>query len=114
VKQSRTVSALLAMGFVFGLGCGSEAGVAAEDALPLDETTLVEAADVDAVQAGGDIGASEQALTMPVVQPGGTGQQCVAACTRVSAVDLTGQCCVCNGGVKKFARGPSSSLYLCK
>lgn len=116
MKQSRTVSALLALCFGFGLACGSGTELAGDGASSLDETVLDEAeeADVNAVETAGDIGAVEQAITMPVVEPGGAGQQCVAACTRVSATDLTGVCCVCNGALKKFGRGPTSSIYLCK
>ena len=129
MKQSRTVSALLGLCFAFGLGCGSGADVASDDVLSRDDSALEQhgeegveqdvdqslgETDVDALETAGDIGSVEQAIIMPVVEPGGTGQQCVAACTRFSTTDLTGVCCVCNGAVKKFARGPTASTYLCK
>ena len=39
---------------------------------------------------------------------------CSAACTKISATDVTGQCCTCNG-TKKYARSSwSSTTYLCK
>ena len=113
MHQAKTVLVLLGMCSVFGFGCGSEADVAADET-PVMDDSAVEATHVDSLAAEGDIGSVEQAIIMPVVEPGGTGQQCVAACTRFSTTDLTGVCCVCNGAVKKFARGPTASTYLCK
>jgi hypothetical protein len=95
------------MCFVFGLGCGSEADVTADDTSALEET------DVASMETEGDLGSIEQAINMPVVLPG-PAQQCVSACTRVSTTDITGSCCVCNGAAKKFVRGPTASIYLCK
>ena len=51
---------------------------------------------------------------MPV-NTGGSSQSCISACTRFSSVDITGQCCVCNGATKLFARSTiNSTLYMCK
>ncbi|HKO90120.1 MAG TPA: hypothetical protein VJU61_03145 [Polyangiaceae bacterium] len=108
MNSSRAVSTLLAVCLVFGLGCGSEADVAADEAAALDET------DVASLESESDIGAAEQAITMPALEPGGSAQQCAAACSRTSATDLSGQCCVCNGTAKKFARVATSALYLCR
>jgi hypothetical protein len=39
---------------------------------------------------------------------------CTAACTKVTAVNVAGQCCTC-AGTKKFARSTfNASVYLCK
>jgi hypothetical protein len=39
---------------------------------------------------------------------------CMAACTKVTAASVAGQCCTC-GGTKKFARSAfNASIYLCK
>lgn len=39
---------------------------------------------------------------------------CSAACTKISATDVTGQCCSCNG-TKKYARSSwSATTYLCQ
>jgi hypothetical protein len=96
------------MCFVFALGCGGEADVTADDTSALDET------DVASMETESDLASVEQAITMPVVLPPGPAQQCISACTRVSTTDITGSCCVCNGAAKKFARGPTASIYLCK
>jgi hypothetical protein len=110
VHQSRPVSALLALCLVFGFGCEADVGA--------DDTSVDDSAagliDVDGSEAEGDIGSLEQAITMPAVEPGGNGTECVTACTRSSATDLTGQCCVCNGVAKKFARSPVAVMYVCR
>ena len=95
MKLSLAVSGLLAACVMWGVGCSGA------DELGSDEAQI-------------DVGSSEQALTMPVNEPGGSAQQCAAACTRISATDLSGQCCVCNGAAKKFARGPTPNMYVCK
>jgi hypothetical protein len=39
---------------------------------------------------------------------------CSAACTKISATDITGQCCSCNG-TKRYSRSSwSATTYLCK
>jgi hypothetical protein len=39
---------------------------------------------------------------------------CDAACTKFSATSVAGQCCSCNGSVKKYVRSAfSTSVYLC-
>jgi hypothetical protein len=43
-----------------------------------------------------------------------TSGSCKAACTKVTSVNVAGQCCTC-GGTKKFARSTfNASIYLCK
>lgn len=105
MKLSLAVSGLLAVCAVLGVGCGSAQDVASDDAQGWDG---------DAVEAEGDLASVEQAITMPVTEPGGTAGQCISACTRYSTVDITGACCICNGATKKFARGPVANQYLCK
>lgn len=104
MKLSLGLSGLLAVCVVLGVGCGSADEVGADD---------TQAAG-DAVEADGDLASVEQAITMPVTDPGGTAGQCISACTRFSATDITGACCICNGATKKFARGPAANTYLCK
>lgn len=44
-----------------------------------------------------------------------TSGSCTAACTRVSATNMTGKCCTCGGANKKFARASfNANTYLCK
>lgn len=39
---------------------------------------------------------------------------CTAACTKMSAVDVSGQCCSCSGATRRFVRAMfSSAIYLC-
>lgn len=40
---------------------------------------------------------------------------CTAACTKISATDITGQCCSCSGVTKKFAKSTwSAATFLCQ
>jgi hypothetical protein len=40
---------------------------------------------------------------------------CAAACTKISTIDITGQCCSCNGMSKKFAKSAwSTTTFLCQ
>jgi hypothetical protein len=40
---------------------------------------------------------------------------CSAACTRVSATNIAGQCCSCNGSTKSYVKSSfSASVYLCQ
>jgi hypothetical protein len=106
IRQS-LVSATFAVGLVFCFGCAS-ADEASPDTAP-DEPQQ----GADAVQ--GELGAAEQAITLPLEQPAGGSVQCVAACTRYSTTDLGGLCCACNGAIKAFARHPAiPNMYLCK
>lgn len=44
-----------------------------------------------------------------------TAGSCTAACVKVGASDVSGQCCSCNGVTKKFARSVfSTAVYLCQ
>lgn len=105
MKLSMGVSGLLAVCVVLGIGCGSADEVGSDD---------TQASADDAVETEGDLASVEQAITMPVTEPGGTAGQCISACTRVSTTDITGACCICNGVAKKFAHGPTSLTYLCR
>jgi hypothetical protein len=45
---------------------------------------------------------------------GSTAGSCSAACTKLSSVDIAGQCCTCNGATRTYSRSPfSGSVYLC-
>jgi hypothetical protein len=44
----------------------------------------------------------------------GTGS-CTAACTKISSTNISGDCCICNGETRSFARSAfSTSVYLCQ
>jgi hypothetical protein len=46
---------------------------------------------------------------------GSTAGTCSAACARITASNVTGQCCACGGASKKFARAPwNANTYLCQ
>jgi hypothetical protein len=113
VNHERLVSTLLGACFALGLACGSGDDLAAEDSSALDESS-VSGLESEADLASSEVASLEQAITMPAGGSGGAAQ-CLAACTRVSTVDITGQCCSCSGLLKKFVRAPGTSpLYLCK
>src|SRR5215510_14214054 len=99
------LSGLLTVCVVLGVGCGSSDDVGSDD---------TQAPEGVGVESEGDLASVEQAITMPVTDPGGPAQSCISACTRVSTVDITGTCCICSGATKKFARGPGTSTFLCK
>lgn len=47
--------------------------------------------------------------------PNTSGAACSATCTKVTSSDVTGQCCMCNGGVGSYVRSPfSTAVYLCR
>ena len=108
MNRSKSVSGWLAVCFLFALGCGSGDDVASDD------SSALTGGDGQSVEAEGDIGSAEQAITMPVETPGPAGQ-CIAACNRISTTNITGVCCTCNGATKTFSRSPTiTNLYLCK
>ena len=115
--QSFVRSGMLAAGLTLAVGCSGTDGSdgAFEDAQ--DEVTEEEAAEENASEASPqqDLGANEQAILLPIVEPGPAGQ-CVAACTRFeTSVALQGQCCLCNGELKTFQRASFNQfLYLCR
>lgn len=40
---------------------------------------------------------------------------CSSTCVKIASSDVSGQCCMCGGQAKKYARSPfSSAVYLCK
>jgi len=108
VKHSALVPGVVAVCLALAYGCASSDDMASDDEAVLEDDSA------DSAQLEGDFGSSEQALTMPV-NTGGSSQSCISACTRFSSVDITGQCCVCNGATKLFARSTiNSTLYMCK
>jgi hypothetical protein len=90
------------MSLVGALGCGG-----ADDA-PEDGA-------VGSQQSAEDIVSVEQAITLPLEEPG-PAQQCAVACYRFDVTgSALGQCCVCNGNLKRFMRSPwNANLFLCQ
>jgi hypothetical protein len=40
---------------------------------------------------------------------------CVAACTKITSTNISGQCCTCSGATKKFVRSTwNANTYLCQ
>ena len=105
IQKLLAVSGSCLVCFALGLGC------AGTDATSDDTSGNSEPAPAN-------IGTAEQDIILPLPGPGtgGSGsQQCVSACTKVSATNIAGTCCICNGLAKTFARSPASpSIYLCK
>jgi hypothetical protein len=105
IQKLLAISGSCLVCFVLGFGC------AGTDATSEDTSGNGEPAPAN-------IGTSEQDIILPLPGPGtgGSGsQQCVSACTKLSATNIAGTCCICNGQMKKLVRSPANAnMYLCQ